>query len=51
MFKVKYTIKEESKLLVDKSKYFKDMKKAVRFLKELDKETLVGKPTLERDIA
>lgn len=49
MFKVTYTIKDEDKLLQDKSATFSYLKDAFAFMRHLlTLGGLVGKPTIER---
>lgn len=49
MFKVTYTIKNESGYLVDKKKNFEMLQEAFKFMRELNNNVkIIGKPTLER---
>lgn len=50
MFKVTYTVKNETGFLVDKSKNFEMLQDAFRFVRELKSNPkMVGKPTIERN--
>lgn len=49
MFKVTYTVKNETGYLVDKSKKFDMLQEAFKFVRELKNNSkMVGKPTIER---
>lgn len=49
MFKVTYTVKNETGFLVDKSKNFDVLQDAFKFIRELHSNSkVVGKPTIER---
>lgn len=49
MFKVTYTVKNETGFLVDKSKTFDLLQDAFKFVRGLNSNSkMVGKPTIER---
>jgi hypothetical protein len=50
MFKVTYTVKNETGFLVDKSKNFEMLQDAFKFVRELKSNSkMVGKPIIERN--